>query len=493
MTTNDCTCTHASDTTGFAAEHFEIAPDLSSRRSFLKGLMSAGAFTIVGSSVAGVTLGAKPMSAWGLPGAGNDPVIVNIFLRGGADALNVVVPYGDDDYYRIRGSISRKAGDYANLDGFFGLNNAFAGLLPLYESGQIAFIQAAGSNDPTRSHFVAQPIMDAGFGPGGWLQRALAAKNLNSAVSGVTIGARTTDALAGPFGGIALKTIDQYVSDAAALEAARPALEAMYGAAPQPLEQGAVLGAFASIDQVGQVVSAPDAVYPNVKKGVSVDLREAAALIKADIGVRCVGVNHGGWDQHSNEVTRMEKTGSQLTEALTAFWEDLGAHRDRVVVVVNTEFGRTAHQNGSGGTDHGHGGFMMVMGTSLADAGGGQVHLKDGRWPGLTDNDLYLERYQAITTDFRSVFAEVAGRHLGVQDMAVAFPDFEPSYLGLLPEPFMVGDVDGSGAVDDADVKAILDSNVGNEAPGYNSRAGDVNGDGRTDLLDALILARQNP
>lgn len=490
MTTN---CTSCADAAHATTGHFEIAPDLTTRRSFLKGLASAGAFTIVGSAAAGLTLGARPMTAWGLPGAGDDRVIVNIFLRGGADALNVVVPYGDDDYYRIRSSIARKAGDYANLDEFFGLNNAFADLLPIYEQGQLSFIQAAGSNDPSRSHFVAQPIMDAGFGPGGWLQRALAAENLNSPVAGVTIGDRTTDALAGPFGGIALKTIDQYVNDAGALAAARPALEAMYGAAAQPAEQSAVLGAFASIDQVSQVMSPPDAVYPNVKKGPAVDLREAAQLIKADIGVRCVGINYGGWDHHRDEVSRMQTNGATISAALAAFWEDLGAHRDRVVVVMNTEFGRTARQNGSGGTDHGHGGFMMVMGTALAEAGGGQVLLNDGVWPGLTDNDLYLERYQAVTTDFRSVFAEVADRHLGVRDMAAAFPGFAPSYLDILPPSFAMGDADGSGAVDAGDVQAILESNVGAAPDGYNERAGDVNGDGKTDLLDALILARENP
>lgn len=474
-----------------ASTPLQIAPDLSSRRTFLKGALAAGAFTIVGATPVGPALGVGPMTAWGLPGDGADKVIVNVFLRGGADALNIVVPHGDDDYYRLRGSLGLQADAYTDLDGFFGLNNAFSPLLPLYEQGKAAFIHAAGSHDATRSHFVAQPIMDSGFGPGGWLQRALAAENLDTPVSGVSIGSRTSDGLAGPFGGIAVKTIDNYVRDAQDLSSARPALEALYASAEQDLEKGAVLGAFASIDQVAGVNPAPDVAYPN-NKSVSLDLQQAAALIKADIGVRCVAVNYGGWDHHSNEIARMQTTGGTLTAALAAFWADLGQHQDRVIVVVNSEFGRTAKQNGSGGTDHGHGGHMMIIGGSLENAGGGKVHLAGGSWPGLSDNDLYLGRYQPVTADFRSIYAEVADRHMGVSDVAAVVPGFEPDYLNFLVSDSVDGDVDGSGSTDEADVQAILDNNVGNPGDaGYNPTAGDVNGDGRTDLLDALILAQR--
>lgn len=475
------------------SETLTITPDLKSRRSFLKGVLGAGAFTIVGSTSIGSVLGVGPMTAWGLPGAGDDRVIVNIFLRGGADALNIVVPHGDDDYYRIRGSIARQAGDYNDLDGFFGLNTAFSALQPHYEQGRIAFVQAVGSNDPTRSHFVAQPIMDSGFGPGGWLQRALAAENLDSPVSGVTIGSRTSDGLAGPFSGIAVKTIDSYVRDAQSLASARTGLEALYAAAENDLEVGAVLGAFASIDQLAAVNPEPAVDYPG-SNSVAKDLSQAAALIKGDIGVRCVAVNFGGWDHHSNEVARMVTTGGKVSEAIDAFWADLGPeHQDRVMIVVNTEFGRTAHQNGSGGTDHGHGGFMMLMGNGLVETGGGQVHLANGRWPGLTDNDLHLERYQPITTDFRSIYAEVADRHMGIADVSSIVPGFAPQYLNLLgADDAVAGDVDGSGVADEDDVRAILDHNVGGDGgDGYNPGAGDVNNDGKTDLLDALIVAQQ--
>ena len=472
--------------------HFQVAPALSTRRSFLKRLGSAGAFTIVGSSVGGLTLGLRPMTAWGLPGDGDDPVIVNVFLRGGADALNVVVPYGDDEYYRLRRSIARNAGDYTDLDGFFGLNNAFNALMPLYNSGELAFVHAVGSFDPTRSHFVAQPIMDAGFGPGGWLQRALQVKNLANPVSGVTIGSRTTEALAGAFGGIALDNINKYVREAGDLASVRPALEAMYGGAIQDLDRNAVLNAFLSIDQLAEITIEPSVSYPNTP--IATDFEEAAKLIKSDIGVRGVGINNGGWDHHSNEVTRMQTVGSRLGEAIATFWQDLGEHRNRVVIVINSEFGRTAEQNGSGGTDHGHGGAMIVVGTELQNAGGGQVLTADGVWPGLRTEDLYLERFSPITTDFRSVFAEVVDRHFGVDDMATAFPGFVPQYLDILPQQFADGDVDGSGVVDDADAQAILDAAAGQAPAGYDGPRGDVSGDGTTGLLDALMVAQDgNP
>ncbi|MEM9653138.1 MAG: DUF1501 domain-containing protein, partial [Actinomycetota bacterium] len=143
-------------------------------------------------------------------------------------------------------------------------------------------------------------------------------------------------------------------------------------------------------------------------------------------------INFGGWDHHSDEVDRLASKGGEFAAALAAFKADLGSESERVLTLVMSEFGRTAKQNGSGGTDHGHGNMMMVMGGGLASAGGGKVHLRNDRWVGLASDDLYKNRDLAISTDFRSVLAEALDKHMGIADDGRIFPSYTPSYLGLL-------------------------------------------------------------
>ncbi len=395
-----------------------------SRRQILAGLAGAGVVTVIGTSpVAGA------MRALVVPGFEDNTVLVNVFLRGAADGLNIVVPHGDDDYYRIRSSIAQPKNTLSDLDGFFGLHQAFAPLHPLYQQGEMAFVQAVGSHHISRSHFTAMDNMDLAFGNTGWMQRVLAAEQASDPVSGISIGGRTSPSLRGRYGGLAFPRINQFRNAANQMAPMRSTLEAMYRSA-DPLTSSATMGAFASIDTLREVDTTPDVAYPN--NGHGRDLREAAALIKADIGVRMVSVNVGGWDHHSDESNRMQTKGSQLAAALAAFKADLGAASGRVLTIVMSEFGRTAAQNGSGGTDHGHGNMMMLMGGNLAQAGGGKVHMANDQWVGLSEANLYQKRDLAITTDFRSVLAEALDGHLGFNDFGSVFPGFTPDYLGYL-------------------------------------------------------------
>lgn len=396
-----------------------------SRRQVLAGLMSAGVVTIVGSSPV-----ASAMRALAVPGSGDDRVLVNLFLRGGADGLNIVVPHGDDDYYRLRSSIAQAKSTLSDLDGFFGLNQAFAPLHPLYQEGELAFIQAVGSNDKTRSHFSAMDNMDLAFGNTGWMQRALAVQAGQDPLAGLTVGDRVSPSLRGAGGGIALKSLRNFRQANAAMDFMRPTLESMYGATPYRLIGDATARAYTSIDRLANVSVESNVDYPRGR--IAQDLREAAALIKANVGVRMVSINFGGWDHHTDEVDRMTRKGAELAAALAAFKADLGSESDRVLTMVMSEFGRTARQNGSGGTDHGHGNMMMVMGGGLASAGGGKVHVRNNSWVGLSSSDLYQNRDLAISTDFRSVLAESLDKHMGIADDGRIFPRYTAEYLGLL-------------------------------------------------------------
>ena len=457
---------------------FSSTPRSSTRRRFLKGLTSAGVLTFVGTGVA--TPGRNPLTAWAVPGAGNDTVLVSIFLRGAADGLNIVCPHGDSDYYAQRGDYALGAGEFSDLDGFFGLGNDFSALMPFWNDGRMAFVNAVGSHLPTRSHFVAQPNMESGLGLGGWLQRTIAASSFAGSSAGLSIGDRTSPQLSGPYSGAVVDTVADTIDAGISLSVIRPALEALYqGQAAPALESGAVMSALATIDDISGIADPSPGAFPNTNLGR--DLGEAATLIRADIGVRAVAVDSTNWDHHTDGLARMTDRGGRLSDAISAFIADLGSHASRVMIVVSSEFGRTVADNGSGGTDHGRGNMMMVLGDGLQGMGGGKV-LVPGGWPGLANENLDGNAL-AVTTDFRSVYAELAERHLRVDNTDAIFPGFQREEIGLLYSP---GDVDGSGNIAANDVQAVLDGNIRNGSNG----AADVDGDGDADLTDALLLAQ---
>ncbi len=353
-----------------------------------------------------------------------DPVLVALYMRGGADGLNLVVPRGDAHYYAARPTIQVPAGEELDLDGgFFGMHPTLAPLLPLYRSGELAFVHAVGSSDATRSHFDAQDFMERAA-PGdrgesqGWLNRYLAREGDANPMAGVSLRSSKALSMRGEAPSLAFETADGFRLTGAHVEERRAELHKRYGTAGAMLGE-AVDEAFDALDAVA-TVGATDGKYPS-DRGVAAALREAAALIKADIGVRVIAIDAGGWDHHSDEAPRFAALGGELAAALAAFHADLDGHRQRTMVLGMTEFGRRVAENGARGTDHGHGGVMFALGGGLS---GGRVLTRDDTWPGLAPEHLDEGKDLAATTDFRDVFAEVLHTHMGVADIGSFFPNY---------------------------------------------------------------------
>ena len=355
-------------------------------------------------------------------------VLVALFQRGAADGLNMVVPYGDPDYYRIRSTIAiprpGAVGGAVDLNGFFGLHPALSPLRPLYQAGEVAVIHAVGSPDNSRSHFDAQDFMETAA-PGiknvrdGWLNRAAGDVPGTSVLEAVSVSNRIPRSLSGPETATAVRVVTDFDIRARNWrDEAERELTSMYGGTSWPASRTGreTLDAVRVLRSVVGTVGQPQngATYPAGSAGLA--LQQAAQLIRAGVGLRIAFVDVPGWDHHSNETAQLQTELTNLASALAAFHRDLGPRMADVLVMTMTEFGRTAGQNGSNGTDHGHASTMFVMGGTVR---GGRVY---GRWPGLSAQNLYQGRDLDITTDFREVFAEAARAQLGVTNAGAVFP-----------------------------------------------------------------------
>lgn len=362
-------------------------------------------------------------------------VLVAIFQRGAADGLNIVVPHGERRYYDLRPTISipRPSAGISpedcvvDLDGFFGLHPSLASLKPLWQQQRLAIVHAAGSPDPTRSHFDAQDYMESGT-PGlkattdGWLNRALLAQSGRvSPVRAISLGPALPRTLRGPQSAIAVENLNNFtVRDTAASKV----LQSMYAGSTDQVLNGTgreTFEAVALLESIQKTPYQPDAgaAYPRGRFGDS--LRQIAQLIKADVGVEVAFADVGGWDHHVNEPGQLKNVLGEFGNSLAAFYQDMGDRMEDVVVVTMSEFGRTAKENGNRGTDHGHANVMFVMGGPVV---GGKVY---GRWPGLAPEQLNEERDLALTTDFRDVLGEAVYTHLGNRSIQSVFPHYDGS------------------------------------------------------------------
>jgi uncharacterized protein (DUF1501 family) len=372
------------------------------------------------------------------PSSGRKQLVV-LFQRGAADGLNTVVPFREPNYYRLRPTIAipeprRGGSDGAiDLDGFFGLHPGLAPLEGLFRGNELAIIHAAGSPDPTRSHFDAQDYMESGT-PGikstddGWLNRALEAAPEEGAspFRAVAVGPVLPRTLRGPAPAIALPDVRQFkVMAPNAGQAAAGGFEAMYAQTVDHALRGTGTETFEAIDLLRKANPAkyrPEngADYGRSRLGQS--LEQVGQLIKADIGSEVLFVDCGGWDNHVNEggiQGQLANLLKDLGQGMAAFRRDMGDRMQNIVLVTMSEFGRTARENGNRGTDHGHANCMFVLGGGLK---GGRVY---GRWPGLNDGQLNEGRDLALTTDFRSVLGEILVKHSGVRDLRAVFPGFD--------------------------------------------------------------------
>ncbi len=404
-----------------------------SRRYFMK----QGGIAMVGLSAMPAFL-QRAIAA--TPSSGKKQLVV-LFQRGAADGLNMVVPFGEQNYYRMRPSIAipepRRGGtDCAvDLDGFFGLHPSLAPLEPLFRKNELAIVHAAGSPDPTRSHFDAQDFMESGT-PGrkatedGWLNRALETipEENASPFRAVAMGANLPRMLRGSAPAIALADVKQFkvmAQNSSQGQVAEGGFEAMYAQTVDHALRGTGTETFEAIEMLrkadpGKYQPENGADYGKNRLGQS--LQQIGQLLKADIGAEILFVDCGGWDNHVNEggvQGQLSNLLKDLGQGMAAFRQDLGDRMQNIVFVTMSEFGRTAKENGNRGTDHGHANCMFAMG---GDVKGGKVY---GRWPGLNEGQLNEGRDLALTTDFRSVLGEILRKHNGVKDLAAVFPGFD--------------------------------------------------------------------
>ncbi|MBX6333684.1 MAG: DUF1501 domain-containing protein, partial [Gemmatimonadaceae bacterium] len=367
-----------------------------------------------------VTMGLSPsflrraVFAQGLPSPRKGKVLICLFQRGAADALNIVVPHGEEEYYRLRPSIaiprpsrlvagpdgvSGGRPGAIDLDGFFGLHPALEPFKALWDRGLLAPVHAVGSPSNTRSHFDAQDYMETGTPdrkgtPDGWLNRYLAAQGTceecavrSSPFRAVAMSQQTPRILEGPAPTIAMSSVQDFSIRATGTDVQR--LEALYRTGSADLIHGTGTETFEAVKMLraanpAQYAPEHGAVYPRSQFGQR--LRQIAQLIKSDVGLEIAFADVGGWDTHVNQGSVTGQLAARLSDfaqSIAALVQDLGDRMDDVVILTMSEFGRMARQNGNGGTDHGHAGALFVIGGHV------QGHKVHGRWPGLAREQLY--------------------------------------------------------------------------------------------------------
>ncbi|MBV8519109.1 MAG: DUF1501 domain-containing protein [Acidobacteria bacterium] len=362
-------------------------------------------------------------------------VLVAIFQRGAVDGLNMIVPHGERAYYAARPSIAIPKANVLDLDGFFGAHPSLQSLMPFWRDKSLGIVHAAGSPDATRSHFDAQDFMESGT-PGvkstedGFLSRALMTEaRAKSPLRAVAISPSMPRILSGSAGAIATTSLADFAVRSGKSSAdAAASFESMYGEAVAGALGDTAKDSFEAARLLQSVdTAASKDGYP--RNPLADALQQIATLIKSNVGLEIAFADVGGWDTHAAEGGAQGQLANNLrgfSDAIAAFANDLGSRMADVTLVTMSEFGRTVHENGNRGTDHGHATVMLALGGGV---NGGKVH---GHWPGLETSQLYEQRDLAVTTDFRDVFAELLTKRQGVTSLASVFPRHQPRAVGLV-------------------------------------------------------------
>ena len=425
------------------------------RRVFMKsGAMALATMGLDPSFLRRTVFAQDLLKGAAINGAARGKVLLVLFQRGAADALNVVVPHGEQAYYKMRPTIAvpRPANGAAatavDLDGFFGLHPSLTPFKKLWDDGILATVHAVGSPSNTRSHFDAQDYMESGTPDNkgtrdGWLNRYLAVKGTcdeckltaggGAPFRAVSMTPQTPRILEGPAPTVAMNSLDEFTIRTNGSAAER--IEALYRTGNADVVHAAGGEMFEAMKILKtanpqKYLPSNSAEYP--RSPFAQHLRQIAQLIKADVGLEIAFADVGGWDTHVNQGGATGQLATRLddfSKSIAALVQDLGDRMSDVTILTMSEFGRTARQNGNGGTDHGHATAMFVIG---GDVKGKKVY---GKWPGLEQEQLNEGRDLALTTDFRTVFSEVAFKHLGAANMNSVFPGFnsdQGKWLGLL-------------------------------------------------------------
>ncbi len=414
-------------------------------------------------------LGVAPLNLFAVTGAaGASPACVRrgktlvvIFLRGGADGLNLVIPFGDPHYARLRRSIAIPAAGrgpgVVDLDGFFGLHPRLAPPAPHFDSGLAVAAHAVGYDQNTRSHFEEQDVWETGIigntvSSDGWVNRHLATSEGHGRIRAVAIGDNLPRILQGKVPAYAIRGIEDLtlpIERREQREAVAAALEHAYCTEPREHESaardllaqttGATLEGMKELQAVTESPYEPAAPYPDTP--LARRLMQIARLIKADVGLEVAEIDYGGWDTHQNQGQgaggQFGNLAGQLAGAIAAFANDLQERLDDVVVVTLTDFGRTAAENGTGGTDHGWANCMLLLGGPVARANAAAAEAGTPRkvvtnWPGLGPQELHEGRDLLHTTDFRDVLAELVRVHLGNPHLETVLPQHDFQRVGLV-------------------------------------------------------------
>ena len=463
------------------------------RRFFLQSSGALAAYLGVQPLLAETVTASDAAGSTDLAQVRKGKTLVVVFLRGGLDGLNFIVPYADPHYADLRPDLRvRRPGEdegALDLDGRFGLNPRAAALLPFFRDGSAVAAHAVGYPNASRSHFEEQDVWETGvvgntLGADGWLNRHLQTSTGDGPLRAIAIGDALPRILRGDAPALAFRGLDQLDAPRNERQAKRQdriaaALEHAFADSPIAAMQAAGESAFdahahpdAVAEQMSRVAEAaarrPEQraharellaqagqstlksldllrdiaanPHPTPTKwpetGLARRFQTAAQLIHADIDVEVLEIDYGGWDTHDRQGNGAQGNYgnkiAELADALAAFASDLGPRLDDTLVLTLSDFGRTAAQNGSAGTDHGWANCMLAMGGPVAEAGQGKRRKVAGRWPGLGPEQLHQGRDLLHTTDFRDVMAEAVSVHLGNPHLTTILPDYAPSPVGLI-------------------------------------------------------------
>jgi uncharacterized protein (DUF1501 family) len=410
-----------------------------SRRTLLRRMATAGA---LGAAMT-VAEGFSPTARYAFaasPAAYTGDVLVVLSLRGGFDGLNAIVPIGDPGYSPARPGIGVKPGALIPAGGIFGLHPALKPLQKFWNTGTFGVVHAVGQPSPSRSHFSAMEELERAA-PGsslrsGWLDRTIGLRPAGTVFQAAQVGStQVAPALAGPTPELSMRTIESFdlggAWDSNQRKLWKQALTSMHAGAPAAVAgpAAAALGATSTTSRIAAKAYLPanGARYPE-DSNLATALCDVARLIKQKVGLQVACVDEGDWDMHagmgSTDNGWFHDHLSELAQALAAFATDLGSLMDGVTVVTLSEFGRRVEENASGGTDHGHGNAVLMLGGGID---GGKVH---GRWPGLAA-DALVDGDLAGTTDYRSVLGEILTERCGVSSLAEVFPGLSHAPIGV--------------------------------------------------------------
>lgn len=407
------------------------------RRTFIKSLAAIGGVnTFCSGNPLSLTINAAK--------AADGKSIISIFQRGGCDGLNCVVPYSDGRYYDLRPSIAidppeSGVNSALDLNGSFGLHPSLSGLHSLYQQGDLAILPTVQYPNASRSHFQSQHYIESGqqrTESDGWLNRHIQTQANSSAFRAVGFGSNLAQSLRGEETVASLTRLANYNIGLDESEQAMylQRISPLYQQPTTSFNQGLLnrfgIKVFNDLDLLSQIreqeyLPANGAIYGN--DNFSQQLMEVAQLIKSGVGLEAATVDIGGWDTHSSQGNangRQARSLERFSQGITAFVTDLGDLMQDVVLLSATEFGRTAHENGSQGTDHGYASTWYAIGGGIK----GGIY---GDWPGLALNDLREQRFLDATVDYRDIYADILTEHLSNSELASLLPGFTRQPLGL--------------------------------------------------------------